>query len=400
VELIPVKGSGAATNDAAAKSDAIKVATEIKAFASWGYPNNAYVDELVARKVMVIGPVSLPNEFYEDRAPYVWATLMSSTQGYVHRAEYIGKRLVGGKAQYAGDPLFQQQERRMGLLYYETKDNAYKAGIDFFVKELKQKYNVTLASIAAYNGYPDIAATQQQARPLIQKMKEDKINSLIFSGDPFGPIFFTQEATRQQYFPEWIITGSALTDTTLFGRLYDQEQWSHAFGISFLTARLPEEKGTSYRLHQWHFGRPPEAQTHATLRANPAIFYMGVHLAGPKLTPQTFRDGLWSLPPTGVGSLTSVAVSYGPKGRIWPVDDYTAYDDVVEVWWDRSARGKDDVGNEGVGMYAYVDGGKRYMPGQHPKAPPKAFDRNGAVHVYNDPPAQDRPPEYPPPRRG
>ena len=58
---------------------------------------------------------------------------------------------------------------------------------------------------------------------------------------PFGPIFFTKDAQQQLYGPEWIITGSALTDTSFFARLYQQDQWEHAFGISYLSARLPEE---------------------------------------------------------------------------------------------------------------------------------------------------------------
>ena len=64
------------------------------------------------------------------------------------------------------------------------------------------------------------------------------MTSIIFSGDPIAPGTFTTEATNQDYFPEWIITGSALVDTTAAARSFDQEQWSHAFGISPLAARV------------------------------------------------------------------------------------------------------------------------------------------------------------------
>ena len=39
--------------------------------------------------------------------------------------------------------------------------------------------------------------------------------------DPLSPILITREMTRQQYFPENLITGSGLSDTTTAGRLYD-----------------------------------------------------------------------------------------------------------------------------------------------------------------------------------
>ena len=48
VELVTVKASGAPDDDAAAKADAIKVATEVNAFASFGGPGqtSAYAEEL------------------------------------------------------------------------------------------------------------------------------------------------------------------------------------------------------------------------------------------------------------------------------------------------------------------------------------------------------------------
>ena len=398
VKIVYKEGSGESDDDQAGRADAIDVATNMKAFASWGAPNNAYVDELVARGVMCICTVSQPQEFYEQRAPYAgYTTLMSSTQGYIHRAEYVGKRLAFEKAEHAGDPVMQTQERVFGLLYFETPDQAYKAGVDFFEKELT-KYDVKLKVRQAFTGAigpgSNPARTQEQARPMIAKLREEGVNNVLMASDPLSPSFFTQEATRQQYFPEWTITGSALTDTTLFARTYDQEQWQNAFGISFLSARSPEEESDPYRLHVWHHGKPPQASnTYGVIYATPWIFFTGVHLAGPELNPLTFQQGLFSYPVTGQGLLTQETVSWGDHG-LWPFTDYTAYDDVTEIWWDRTATGEDEVGNPGTGMYQYVDGGARYVPGGHPDTKPKAFEPGGAVTTYDSQPESDKPPEY------
>ena len=48
------------------------------------------------------------------------------------------------------------------------------------------------------------------------------------------PIYLTQAATAQGYFPEWLVSGTVLTDSTVMGRQYDQRQWAHAFGLSVL----------------------------------------------------------------------------------------------------------------------------------------------------------------------
>lgn len=392
VELEFLISSGADADDASGKADAIKVATEIKAFASWGgrVLTDSYQDELAARGVLCICPKVPPIEYYLDKAPFYYSTLMASTQGYTHRAEYVGKRLWGRNAQWAGDPLYQQQKRKLAIVYTETAEGDFKPGIDFFEKELA-KYGAKLDDRIAI--LLDIPRLQEQSRTIIARLKEKGITSVIIATTFLDPIFLTGEATRQAYLPEWIVTGSALTDTTVWARLYDQQQWANAFGVSLLSGRLVAEKTDPWALHVWHHGRPPAADdTFAVIYAPAFQFYTGLHLAGPALTPQTFRDGTFSYPPSG-GGITSALVSFGRHG-IWPFDDYSAFDDGTEVWWDAIARGPDETGADGQGMYRYVDGGVRYLPGSWPSSDPKAFDPAGTVTVYDEPPPQDRAPSY------
>jgi hypothetical protein len=393
-DIIVVDGSGAATDDAAAKSDAIKVATQIKAFVSWGSPNNTYVNEVVARGVMCMCTVELPNALYQKWAPHVWSTLQSADQTYQLLTEYIVKRLAGRKAQWAGDPAIQQKERVFGLLQYDTKDFAYKSAALYLERELK-KHGIKLI-ISYFNGYPDLAANQEQARPVIQRMKEAGATSLICGCDPFAPIFFTQEATRQLYRPEWINVGSALTDTSFFGRTYDQDQWAHNFGLGQLVSRLPEQLSDSYRVYTWQFGKEPTARaSYGVIRAPIDIFYRGLHMAGGNLTPSTFEAGMFRHPLIGKNMKTVPSISFGKT--VWPFNDYTAFDDVTEIWWDPNARGEDEIGNDGTGMYRYVDGGRRYIPGQWPASLPRVFDPRGTITVHTEYPPGEKPPEYPRP---
>ena len=400
IDMPIFQGQAAAKDDAAGISDAIAVADKHKPFAVIGAANNAFVDELVARKIICICTTSLPNEFYEQRFPYAgWTTLMSSTQGYIQRAEYIGKRLHGRNAKYAGlrDVTPMNQEKRVfGLLWYNTPDGLYKVGADFFEKELS-RYG---ASLKVSLGYPsDLAAAQEQTRSLISRLKSEGVTSVIFAGDPITPATFTQEAANQQWQPEWIITGSALTDTSLFGRTYNKDQWSRAFGISFLSLRAPEQHTDAYRIHEWHGGRPPDAaNTYGVLYAPFFIFGTGVHMAGAKLTPETFAQGLFSYPVTNRGAVTGPTISWGRHG-IWDKDpwkliDLMAYDDVTEIWWDNNAVGPDEVGNEAPGMYRYVDGGKRYLPGTQPTSDPRVFDPKGSPTILEEFPANEKSPDY------
>jgi hypothetical protein len=392
--VIEVKhGSGKTDDDAAARADAVDIATRAKPFAVFGSPtSNAFPAELAARKILCVCTTSQPQELYEQYKPYVGYTpLMASTQGYIQRAEYVGKRLAGRNATHAGDAVMQTRKRVFGLLYYETPDNAYRSGAQFFQKELQSKYGVQLAVVQSTPS--DYAAVQEQSRSVIAKLKDAKVTSVVLSEDPISPALLTKEATRQNYFPEWILTGSALTDTSLFARTYDTAQWRHAFGISFLTARVPEEQTDAYKVHMWHFGRPPTAANqYGTIFPTPLTFALGVTMAGPDLTVGSWQKGLFSYPVTNKGAIASPQISFGNHG-VWPMTDYTAFDDVTEIFWDPTVVGPDELDNQGAGMYRYVAGGKRYLPGQHPTTDPKVFVNDGTVTIYDKSP--DKPvPNY------
>jgi len=392
VKIVYFDMTGKPTDDAAARNDARKVAKEIKAFASWG-GSGAYKDELVANGVLCIScTASEPTENYLKAAPFVWSTLMSSTQAYEHRAAYIGKRLCHRNAVHAGDALYKGQKRKLGLVYFETASNEYKAGIDFFEQELAQYKGCKLDDRQAY--ILEVAKAQEDADLMIARAKEKDITSLIFAGDPLMPIFLTKAANNQRYNPEWIITGSALTDTAFFARTYDQVQWGRAFGVSMLAARAPKEVSDSWRLHVWHHGTtPPAAESYGVMWPSPWAFFTGVHLAGPNLNPGTFRDGLFAFKPVPSG-ITTIATSYGRHG-IWPTDDYLQYDDMSEIWWDPQAPGKSETGGDGIGLYRYVAGGKRYLSKAWPDTEATPFTPKDTVLIYNELPPGDRFPEYP-----
>ncbi|HUR77388.1 MAG TPA: hypothetical protein VMZ22_05540 [Acidimicrobiales bacterium] len=391
--VIEVKhGSGKSDDDAAGRADAVDIGTRIKPFAVFGAPaTNAFADELAARKILCICTTSQPQEFYESHAPYIgYTSLMASTQGYIHRAEYLAKRLNGRNATHSGDAVMRTQKRTFGLLYYDTPDHGYRTGANFFVKHLREKYGLALKVIQEYpNDYP---AVQEQARSYIQKLKDAGVTSVLCACDPIAPALITKEATKQRYFPEWIITGSALTDTTLFGRTYDPAQWRNAFGISFLTARVPETQGDAWRVYKWHFpDKDPAANNqYGVIYPAPLTLALGITMAGPNLTVQNWQKGLFSMPVSNAGLISAAQSSFGSKG-IWPFTDYLALDDVTEIFWDPEPVGEDEVGNVAAGMYRYVAGGKRYLPGAHPSSDPNVFNNEGAPTVYAQSP--DKPVE-------
>jgi hypothetical protein len=244
-----------------------------------------------------------------------------------------------------------------------------------------------------------IADLPEKARVLIGQLKKAKVTSVVFLGDPIMPIYLTKAATDQNYFPEWIITGTVLTDTTVFGRLYDQEQWAHAFGVSSLPTRLPQDRSESWRTYEWFYGEPPAAKKTVTVINEPIrILMLGIHQAGPNLTPETFRDGLFAYPPSG-GKPTNPRISFGDHD-LFRAPDFNAVDDMQVIWWNADLEGPDEQGKEGKGMMMSADGGRRYLPGEMPHTPANVFDPDGAVSMYDQVPDDAVPPSYPSPGPG
>jgi ABC-type branched-subunit amino acid transport system substrate-binding protein len=392
--------TGAMSDTAAAKADAIAIADK-KPFAVIGGPGQAttvFADELAHRGVLCLGTcaLSMPQKLTEENKPYIMTNTLSPEQAAQLTAEFIGKQVGKGKAQHAGDDAKKTKNRVYGILHYNTPDGQYTDSFDTLKSGLK-KYGITPKADASF--FLDLSKAQETARTVITKMKDAGVTSIIYTGDPLMPGPFTQEATAQDFHPEWIIGPTVLVDTAIFGRTYDQEQWAHAFGVQLPNGRTPEELNGSYVLYNWFHGTKPPSNTYQVLNPSVLEFARGVMLAGPKLTPQTFRDGLFRYPPSG-GDPINPEQSWGKHG-FWPGTDYYGTDDAGMLWWDPTAVGQDEIGQVGNGLYRSADGAKRYTRG---KFPPKGqgglFDVATSVTIFEQIPPSVPRPDYPPPAAG
>lgn len=398
VKLVPVKATGAPDDEESARADAIRIATEIEAFASWGGPSQTavYADELAARGVLCLGDCLLAatDGYVEEGKDHIWLTFPSIEQLGEHWSQFLTRELVGRKAQFAGDAALRDRERVFGMIRFDESFAGLDQAGREFVKELKGK-GVPLAAEIPYE--LDLARAQENARNMVAKLKAANVTTVIYAGDPVTPSSVTTEATAQDFFPEWVVLGAAYTDTSLFGRQYDQRQWEHAFGVSTLPAPVTPQADQLYSILVWQSGEGPKAKTFKVLVQAPLIFYTGLQLAGPELTATSLRDGLFRFPSRGTQP-TNLHLSWGDHD-IWPRTDYFGSDDATLIWWNPEAEGVDEVGNQGRGMWEYSRGGQRYLPGQWPEGEPDVFDPETSVTLFTEVPPADRAPSYPSPAR-
>ena len=395
VEFFDGTGSGADT--AAAKSDAIAIAAK-KPFAVLGGPaqsTSVFSDELAHRGVICLGTCALavPQRITTNNPGYIFTDGPSPEEAAMITAEFIGKQAGPGKAQYAGDDATKNKKRVYGIAHYDTPDGQYHAQFNTLKDGLK-KYKITPKADQSF--FLDPAKSQENARTIITKMKDAGVTTVIYTGDPLTPAALTKEASAQDYHPEWIVGPTVLADTTFFGRTFDQEQRAHAFGVALVAGRVPQSENPNYTLYTWFHGSPPPNNTYNVIVPTVSVAARGLTMAGPKLTPKTFQDGLFRYPPSG-GDPVNPKQSWGKHG-LWPFADYWGSDDAGILWWDPNATGEDEVGKVGQGVYQYGNSAKRYTLGHFPAAGQGGlFDTATAVTVFPQLPQESGTPAYPSP---
>jgi hypothetical protein len=338
------------------EADAVKVSEEIKAFADVIAISAPYSDALARRGVLSFGAPYMSQEWMAARRPYAWSPTTDCTFIQQSVSDYVNKRLAGKPAQYAAGDL-KGKPRTTAVIAPENP--WYQQCVDAGEKVAKTAGHPNQDRIAYKL---DFNTLSNQAASVIAKLKSEKITTVICGCDPAFPIFLTSKAQEQGYSPEWIITGAGFIDLDVLGQLYQQDQWSHSLGVSFIGPLQPLRATTGY--NAFKIARPNEEPSNLVdiLYYELYMLAIGVQSAGPQLTPETFERGMYAYPG---GSGPAGTWKFSP-GR------YTPTQDAREIYWDRNAISPQ---NKEKGSYVDPTPGRRYRPGDWPATDPAIPER-------------------------
>lgn len=333
-----------------ANADAIKVGQQIGAFADVGVQSPVYVDALAQQGVISTNPIYPSQQFYAERSPYVWGVTPDCSKLVKTVSDFLLKSVVG-KPAIAGE--YKGEQRKLGLVYPESP--AYQQCGDQ-LQSLLSDAGQPFADVRQYRLSLD--GIPPDARDIASAFANQGITSVVLGSDPLLPYFMTATAEQSNWDPEWISTGIAFQDTDFAGQLYEPAQWKNSFGVSMLGQTLPARSGFGYAAY-----RSIDDTTSPTELMVDAIYYqlyvlsIGIHMAGPNLTPETFAQGMRAY---------KSAEPVGPAGA-WGFGDgdFTAPNDSRIVFWDPNA-----TSNYNGQTGAYRDTGARYPFGQFPEGPP------------------------------
>jgi hypothetical protein len=359
VKLVPYKGRGDSFKELsgggqeAANADALKVGQEIKAFADLSAISQPYLDALVRQHVVAFGGLHLPASYYRARAPYAWGQLIDCTTLLRSAVDLLAKRMPPtGNAVRAGSAHLRTLPRKYGLI---VPDDAVYAQCVNEARPLLRAAGITITKEIRYS--LDFSTMQQETPNMAAQLKNAGVTTVILVTDPLLPFFLSGSATQQDFWPEWFLTGTVLTDTDAAGQFYDQDQWQFAYGQSFISDVLQGKASESYRAYKSIRPQDEPTMTRDLDYYSMLMLFIGLQMAGPNLNPQTFQHGMFAYPGAN-----------GPLGHwSWGPNDYTAIDDAREIYYDRHAISPFD---NSPGRYVAPDGDHRYRGNWPTKAPP------------------------------
>ncbi|HXY95226.1 MAG TPA: hypothetical protein VEP49_22400 [Acidimicrobiia bacterium] len=373
-------------DEAAQRADALAIA-EKKPFAVLAAL--PITGQILAQKKIISFDTPTDPKVVQAQSPYrySWSTDYVSTS--LQAAEVLGKELWGGKAKWAGDDSMHAETRKFGIVYPSSPDASAYPDLGLFEKTVKKYGGGTIATKIGYTEATgsDTSAinsqNQQNAVPIVAKLKDAGVTTVVAIASSSMLQGLTKAATQQEYNPEWFCAEWFNCSFDYFARQLDQQQWAHAFGVGSLYPALEGDAVDGQtQLFQWYWGKD-RGTVSSYMFSILDNTYLGIHMAGPKLTAATFQAGLWSKPMQGgaaSGSVTGLMNGYGPQVGL-PYPAFAASGEDGGLWWyNADIEGVSNVFKvDGKGKAMWMFGGKRYRPGQYPKGEQPLFDPTKAI---------------------
>lgn len=328
---------------------------------------------LASKKIIMVSP-STNLENATKQRPYRYVAGQDPDAAAYLTASFLGTTLSGKKAQFAGDSAMTSETRSFGVVSPTTGFD-----LDAFKQLLKKNRASALVSEVQYDS-SDTAKYEEAAPTLVTKLKSAGATSVVLFADPPMLTALMAAATKQEYEPEWIITGYLFQDFDGFARSNDQAQMAHAFGIGILPPSY-EGSASSTGIFQWYWGEDQGNFDQATQGAF-SVIYAALQYAGPTLTAKNVEKGLYSVPAVAGASdgTTNFQSGFGKTVGL-PYSEFALLGtDRNLAWWNPDISGGANAYPilTGKGKFMYLNDAKRYGYGQFPKQA-KFFDESVSV---------------------
>jgi len=373
--------SGEADQVAHAAEAAAGCGNGIKPFASTFYRQNNgayYMPAMGCRhKTIVVGSYSpYDKKFLERCAPYQYQYPMEVDEEFANVGEWICNRLAGKTARWAdgndgSTPPRQMNQlpRKFGIMLAPFTSVDPVARLDALdpIRNRMRACGVEVPRERVIINPVTALFDPSSAQNAVLQMRNAGVTSIICMCNFFSFGSLQRGADASAYQPEWITSTFGLNDVNSSFTLGagPPSQMQNTFGITF-HPRIVHPLLNPYNVAVQEGDPSVAPDTLSTVEGRLEVYRAllvlasGIQMAGPKLTVETFRDGLRKTAfPNPFYRTMAGAVDVRPDG-------YSLTADGAEWYFDPDARGPfSDSSKPGTVCYLY--GGKRRVLGGWPR---------------------------------
>lgn len=389
-----VEGSG--SDDAALRADVRRAAVENESFAFIGACcNRAQLQEGGAQSLVQVTSPGQPLADDLAQNPYAISRAPTVEWVFADAGQYICNRLAGRKAKWAGDPLIASSDRKFGLLFSAgagASGPPQQSAVPLLEQALAN-CGVSLAAKVGISG--DTAAWVNEAPNAIARMRSAGVTTIVFFAPILSQVFMTQAADLLGYIPEWYVGGTCCNDAVIVNRAASANQTAHFFGTSNQFAWFKDDAGTFEAVREAVIGNDrqplPDVGSSGSATNNAALtgtiwwpltqaFFGCLQMAGPNLTPETWRAGCELY-----GSAGGYLNDFGFPTRFFTRDAPFLIQDQAEWYWDRNTPCVDESNRPGTGCTRWWGNGRRTGFQAWPNSEPDLFNPATAEPTRNMP---------------
>ena len=299
---------------------------------------------------------------YVKHDPYLYTyDVMEYEDVLRYMSEFVCKSLVGKNAEYAGVS-WRSRPRKLGILAYQGLEGGIPGSR--FQDALSAQCHVPSES-ATLNGLQDT----QGATAAIAKFQADGVTTVILNPGDVNTLLAMEAAGKSGYYPEWVQLGTDSLDVAGIAQLLPTEETQHLFGISGL--EWPQHFSTTECARAVQSINPnlKPSEASCTFWWTQLVWMAnGIQEAGPRLTPASFRQGLYSVGYKFNQTPWMMGGGYGPGVYSYPHS--------VSLIWFNPGVLDPTTGNPGA--YEYLFNGAKFQLGQLPTKTDQFF-RSGSV---------------------
>jgi hypothetical protein len=299
--------------------------------------------------------------------PHIWQYAMANEGIFANTGRWACARLAGSNARFAtgtgGTPPgpLAQKTRKFGAVISDIGEGEGDP------TSTPKVYGQLLDELEACGSKVDKANYVVNPPPdpstmtsTLARMRQNGVTTVMCMA-VFGNCILAQKAADNiGYFPEWVSTTFSQTDTNLLNKGLPATQRGRMMGLSFVPKQvLPQ-------LDPWYQALR-SADPSLTIGTDSAtvgfmrikywtllLMASGIQMAGPRLTPETFADGLWRTKfPNPSTPLYEGAVGFAPRSLQMTTD-------AAEFFISNTETGPYTDTAGGTGVVCYVDHGRRH----------------------------------------